>query len=139
MTDQQKRGRGRPRTRPIKETSRTGGKGPRPHIWKSGPDEMRHDIYNAFLKRKAQANFRNEGWGMVFEEFYDLWKDDWYNRGRLSHQMCMSRRDDKQPWTRDNTYIRSRYEQLLEQAQKRVAWGKQMQEQGFNGHGRPKR
>lgn len=116
-----------------------GGRGLRPHVWKSGPDELRHDIYNAFLKRKAQANYRKEGWFMDFEEFYDLWKDEWHNRGRLSHQMCMSRYDDERPWTRANTYIRSRYEQLLEQAQKRVAWGKRMQLQGLNGHGRAKR
>lgn len=135
MTDKKKRGR--PRVRPIKEKTGTGGRGPRPHIWKSGPDEFRHELYTAFLKRKAQANFREEGWAMDFEEFYDLWKDDWHNRGRLSHQVCMSRHDDEQPWTRANTYIRSRYDQLYEQAQKRREWGNEMRLKGFDYRGKP--
>ncbi len=117
---EEKRKPGRPRIHPVVERDPRGKRKPRPHIWKSGPDEYRHEIYHAFLKRKAQANFRNEGWEMTYEEFYDLWKDDWNNRGRLSHQVCMSRRDDEKPWTRENAYIRLRYDQLVEQAQKRI-------------------
>lgn len=100
----------------------------RPCMWKSGPDELRHEIYKAFLCRRAQANFREEGWTMNFEEFFDLWHKDWHNKGRLSHNVCMSRHDISKPWTRENSYIRSRYDQLLEQAQGRIGKGRvQMQ------------
>lgn len=120
-----KRGRGRP---PNPDKPQYVGKyrksdPSRPSMWKCGPDEYRHEIYGAFLKRRAQANFREEGWGMDFEEFYDLWKNDWHNRGRLSHQVCMSRLDNEKPWTRENTYIRLRYDQLVEQAKKRIGRG----------------
>ena len=122
--DPNKRKRGRPRIDRPPKVPKPRGPGSRPHVWRSGPDEFRHSMYSPFLKARAQANFRGEGWGMDFDEFYDLWKNDWQNRGRLSHQMCMSRVDDEKPWTRDNTYIRLRYEQLLEQAKKRIGQGK---------------
>ena len=139
MAEEQKRKPGRPRIHPVKEKSTTGGRGPRPHVWKSGPDEYRHSIYHGYLKRKAQANFRKEGWAMTFDEFYDLWKDDWNNKGRLSINVCMSRHDEELPWTRENAYIRSRYDQLVEQAQRRREWGNSMKAQGLNWRGKPKR
>lgn len=142
MTDQQpKRGRGRPPLpeRPLKDALFRWGDKTRPALWKSGPDEYRHEIYQAFLKRRAQANFRQEGWAMDYEEFYDLWKDDWNNRGRLSHQVCMSRIDDEKPWTRDNTHVRLRYDQLYEQSQKRKAWGDKQRALGLNHRGKPRK
>jgi hypothetical protein len=124
--DQPKRGRGRPPgpEKPPKPAKFRWGDAQRPALWKSGPDELRHDIYNAFLKRKAQAKYRGEIWAMTYEEFYDLWKNDWHNKGRLSHQVCMGRHDPEKEWSRSNTYIRLRYDQLLEQAKKRIGNGR---------------
>lgn len=112
------------------------GTGPRPHTWLSGPDPYRHEIYTAWLARRAQANFRLEEWNLNFEEFFTLWNGNWEHRGRQRHNVCMSRHDPEKPWDSENTYIRSRYDQLLEQAEKRRQWGYRMQEQGLNYRGK---
>lgn len=94
--------------------------GPRPHVWKSGPDEFRHDMYTPWMRSRAQATFRNEGWDLTFEEYYDLWKDDWHNRGRKPDDVCMTRRDPDLSWSKDNCYIITRKEHLAEQGRARV-------------------
>lgn len=109
--------KGRPRTRPIVE------KGPRksikgktyPDKWLSGSDVYKHSMYMPWLRAKAQANFRNEGWHLSFEEFYTLWEKDWNNRGRQPENMCMTRMDYQGEWTVANTAIITRKEHLVRQ------------------------
>lgn len=112
-------GRGRPKkgeVRPAKVKSGRGPggpQGPRPAIWKSGPyDEYRHSMYHPYLLSRAQANFRKEEFTLTFDEYYDMWKDDWNNRGRKPDNMCMTRRDPDGPWSKENTYVLSRREHL---------------------------
>lgn len=147
MTDNtapQPRKRGRPRIHPAEyyepkpktHGNKGKGTGPRPHLWRSGPDERRHEIYVSFLRSRAQANFRNEGWTLTYEEYFKLWDKNWENRGRDRFNVCMSRYDPEQPWDISNTYIRSRYDQLLEQAEKRRLWGERMRAKGFNCRGK---
>lgn len=99
-----------------------GRKGPRPHTWLIGAEagEYKHDMYLPWLRAKAQANFRKEGWDMTFEQFYDLWKNDWHNRGRLAENMCMTRKNDTIPWTAENTILITRLEHLQEQNLKQI-------------------
>ena len=99
---------------------------PRPHSWKSGPDEFRHSLYVPWLKAKAQANFRKEEWTLTFDEWFDLWKDDWHKRGRKADNICMTRLDYDKPWSADNTVLMSRREQLVLQGENRrgLSWTK---------------
>ncbi len=78
------------------------GTGPRPHVWKSGTDPLRHEQYTQWLRQRAQANFRKEGWAMTFEEFVAVWGSDWCYRGRASEELCMTRCNYDLPWSPDN-------------------------------------
>lgn len=84
----------------------------RPHVWLCGPDEYKHSMYHPWQMSKAQAKFRGEDWTLEFEEYYELWKDDWNNRGRDPENMCMSRMDSNGPWSLKNAIIITRAEQL---------------------------
>lgn len=85
----------------------------RPHTWKSGADEFRHSMYTPWQKARAQANFRDEEWELTFDEFYDLWKDHWLNRGRKPDDYCMTRTDASKPWKHDNIIVLTRHDQLI--------------------------
>lgn len=77
-------------------------------------DEVEHAKHWAYLRQKAQANFRQEGWEMTMEEFFEIWRDDlWTNRGRGVDQYCMVRVDVEKPWSMDNCIIITRYQQLV--------------------------
>lgn len=89
--------------------------GPRPHVWVCGPDEYKHSMYMPWMRAKAQANFRNEGWDLTFEQFYELWKNDWSNRGRQPDNMCMTRDDYAGAWCLDNVRVVTRREHLQKQ------------------------
>jgi len=92
---------------------------PRPHVWKIGPDEDRHRMYHPWQATKAQAVFREEPWELEFEDFYQLWKDDWDNRGRQPDNMCMTRKDKDGAWSADNVHIITRKEHLEELGESR--------------------
>ena len=111
---------------------RGGPKGPRPHIWKTGPyDEVRHKMFTPWMVGKAQANFRGEEWNLSFEEYYQMWKDDWHNRGRKGDNVCMTRLDDEGPWDVDNAVIMCRKEHLRIQGLKRTGgWTYNMKNKG---------
>lgn len=87
----------------------------RPHTWISGPDEYKHSMYWPWQLMKAQATFREEGFDLAFEDYYQLWKDDWNNRGRQADNMCITRIDPDKPWTKDNTELVTRHEHLKRQ------------------------
>lgn len=84
--------------------------GPRPYVWKSGPNLRDHEQYQAWLVHKAQANFRGEAHEMTFEDFREVWNQDgnWELRGRGSENICMYRIDVDQPWRKDNVAFEQR-------------------------------
>lgn len=88
---------------------------PRPHIWITGPNEFKHDMYHPWQVSKAQANFRKEGWTLTFDEFFELWRGHWHNRGREPDNMCMTRKDKNDAWSQDNVEIITRKEHLQNQ------------------------
>lgn len=96
--------------KPVK--IKRGRKGPRPHVWKCGDDEYKHSMYEPWMKARAQANFRKETWTLTFEEYYDLWKEDWNHRGRGSDDICMTRKDVDGAWDKKNTILMTRKEHL---------------------------
>jgi hypothetical protein len=93
--------------------------GPRPHVWKSGPDPVEHKKYLNWIQQKNQANFRKEGWELSFEVWKEIWGDKFHNKGRASEDYCMTRRDDQAAWTRDNVEILTRREHVLRQGLRR--------------------
>ena len=92
------------------EKKHDGTPGPRPRVWKSGPDPIRHEQYIAWARAKAQANFRAERWELSFDDWVEIWADRWHQRGRTKHTVCLSRRDYTLPWSRTNCEIITRRE-----------------------------
>lgn len=93
--------------------------GPRPHVWKSGPDPVEHKKYLNWIQQKNQANFRGEGWELTFEVWKEIWGEKFHNKGRASENFCMTRKDDKSAWTPDNVEILTRREHVLRQGHRR--------------------
>jgi hypothetical protein len=87
----------------------------RPGVWKCGPDEYKHSMYQPWLLSKAQANFRGEKWELEFEEYYELWRENWHARGRGADDYCMTRIDYDDPWNTTNAIIVLRKEHLAKQ------------------------
>lgn len=90
----------------------------RPHVWCTGPDPIRHEMYHPWQMAKAQAKFRGEEFTLTFDEYYDLWIKDWHLRGRKSDDMCMTRFDESQGWTKKNTIIINRKQHFQERSGK---------------------
>ena len=93
--------------------------GPRPHVWKSGPDPVEHRKYLNWLQQRAQARFRGEQWHLDFETWKLIWGADWHNKGRGSDNLCMTRQDDQGAWTQHNVEIVTRREHVIRQGAKR--------------------
>jgi len=102
-----------------------GKPGPRPNAWITGPDPVRHKRYIAFLRQKAQANFRDEGWNFTFDEWLAVWGENIVYRGRQRGTMTMVRVDYKQPWSKTNSRIVDRREHSRVQQAVTVAKRKQ--------------
>ena len=92
--------------------------GPRPQSWKTGPDPEEHKRYRTFIQQKNQAQWREEGWTITFEQWKQIWADSgqWHNRGRERSCYCMTRKDVNQPWTAQNVIIITREEHSRKQA-----------------------
>jgi len=96
----------------VKKKRKQGWPGLRPHVWVSGPDAVRHNLYVMCSKSKAQADYRGEGWELTHDEYIDLWLVDnnYKNKGRAPENLCMTRIDPDLDWTIDNVHIISRLE-----------------------------
>lgn len=93
------------------KTTRARGK-LRPKRW-IVKDPNLHRKYLPFLRARAQANFRNEGWTLTFEDWCTIWPDHlWDQRGRDSDNYAMTRKNPVEPWTIENTIVITRREQL---------------------------
>ena len=112
----------------------------RPDRWKSGPDMDTHNKYYAWLKHRAQANFRNEEYSLTFDHWLALWsnQEQWLNRGKTKECFVLSRQDIEGPWSMDNCEIITRHEQLrrsnhLRLGGKRLARQIRIRTNGSNG------
>ena len=135
MQPEEQKKRGRPRIHPVKESQpKSPLKGRKyPEKWISGSDAYKHSMYMPWLRAKAQANFRSEGWDLSFEQFYELWKDDWNNRGRQPDNVCMGRKDYDEAWTVANTEVITRAQHLDRQRQLRRSEGSSYYKKGQPG------
>lgn len=86
--------------------------GPQPHLWRSGPSEYLHVRYRPWVNQRNQARWRGESYQLTFDQYCELWKDHWHNRGRHAEQYCMWRADDRLAWTVANVRITTRSVQL---------------------------
>ena len=89
-------------------------KGLRPHLWKY-PEKQAHEQHIAWLRAKAQANFRKEIWLLSFDEFQRLWQGRWDQRGRSITDFCMIRSDIDGAWEYSNVEIITRQEHFSRQ------------------------
>lgn len=104
----------RKKTAPGVGTGR--GRARSPETWKSGPSLYRHDCYYAYLKHRCQARYRSETYELTMEEWFDIWDEESFNqRGRSVDSICLSKKDYKGPWRRDNVQLISRLEHLRRQ------------------------
>lgn len=110
----------KPRVKPVKPLLHTGRKGPRPLLWKMGPDPVIHAQYVAWMRARAQAHFRREPWDLTFEQYQSLWGDQWANRGRTRDTLCLSRYDYDLGWSMDNCRLVTRQEHNQHQADWRM-------------------
>lgn len=97
-----------------------GRPGPRPHLWKSGPDPDHHERYKAWLQQRNQAQFRGESWYLDFPTWCEIWGDRWPRRGRRRGDFCMTRRDRTRPWCQHNVEIMPRGLHARQQGQLRL-------------------
>lgn len=96
-------------TQPKQRKSPRGIKlGTRPDQWKSGPDAETHRSYYAWLQCRNQANYREEGWTLSFDEWQAHWAGMWHRRGRTSQELCITRLDCSRPWADNNVIIITR-------------------------------
>jgi hypothetical protein len=90
--------------------------------WITGPDPKRHDQYTAWLKHRSQAWYRGEEHSLTFEEWEQFWNTDWAweNRGRGVDCVNLTRIDPEKGWSKDNCYICSRHEHLVQMGYDRI-------------------
>jgi hypothetical protein len=61
---------------------------------------------------KSQARFRKEAWALTIDDFFELWQEHWYNRGRGLYNVILARIDSDRPWHKDNAEIIPRSEHI---------------------------
>jgi hypothetical protein len=85
-------------------------RGPRPHLWATGPDPVLHKKHRVWIQQKNQAQWRGEGWDLPFEAWLEIWAESgqWENRGRERGTWCMTRRDWTEPWSVPNVHVVTR-------------------------------
>lgn len=89
---------------------------PRPHCWKV-QGEIPHKQHIAWLRAKAQANYRGEVWLLTFEEFQRVWLGYWELRGRGATDYVMSRDDPEGAWAIGNVSCVRRIDYLSRQSE----------------------
>jgi hypothetical protein len=84
-----------------------------PNTYIAGADPVRRSKYYAWLKHRAQANYRGESYSLTFEQWEDLWEDElWTHRGKSSESLCLAQIDCSRGWHVDNLTIMPRGEQV---------------------------
>lgn len=107
----------------MNDRRKFGRPGPRPNLWKCGPDPEAHDKYVAWLRAKAQASFRDEPWDLTYEQWVEAWGDQWQYRGRRADSRCLAREDWHGTWEPTNVRVITREEFHYQQMQIKLERG----------------
>lgn len=79
-----------------------------------GDDMMRREKYYAWLKHRAQRNFRKEEYNLTWEDWETLWPDDLFlKRGRGRDDLCLYKLDLQGSWELGNVEVGTRMEYLV--------------------------
>ena len=97
----------------MQEYKNPGGLRANPDNWITGPDEIEHDKYYAWLKHRCQAKYRGEDYSLTWEQWQTLWPNDkWFERGRSKHSLCLIQIDRAAGWHYNNVEVVERVEYL---------------------------
>jgi hypothetical protein len=77
-------------------------------------NKFTNDRRLAWVRSKAQAEFRGELWNLSWEEFCHFWSNEelWKRRGRHNEDLVLTRYDIDGVWDRTNCCIITRYDHL---------------------------
>jgi hypothetical protein len=90
----------------------TGHRGPRPHLWRQGPDPaVRRDRYR-YLRSKAQAKYLGQAWTIDWTQYRELLGKVRGQYGRGMTQLNLARKDCKDGWHTWNVHLISRKEAM---------------------------
>jgi len=74
----------------------------------TGPDPVIHKKYVAWARARAQAHFHDQIWTISFDQWQQIWGDDWNQRGRSSTSLCLSRINLREAWDISNVHLITR-------------------------------
>lgn len=84
-----------------------------PSKWKTGPNILDRERYYAWLKHKAQCNFRGELHELTWEDWQELWPEELFlKRGRSQNSLVLSRINVHDSWRIDNVSVTTKGEHL---------------------------
>ena len=90
----------------------TGHRGPRPHLWGTGPDPaVRRDRYR-FLRSRCQARYLGQDWTITWTQYRALLARVRGQYGRDMSQLNLARRDCKEGWHIWNVHLITRREAM---------------------------
>lgn len=69
-----------------------------------------------YHRQRCQARFRSEPWAesFTFEQWWEIWRFYWDQRGRNRDDLVLVRVDTAKPWSKNNVKLRVRREWLSE-------------------------
>jgi hypothetical protein len=84
-----------------------------PELWRPEmhQDPERRRRYYVWLQQKNQAQWRGEQWQLEFDQWLEIWGDQYARRGRAhADDLCLTRSDPDRAWSPDNVEIITRSE-----------------------------
>jgi hypothetical protein len=85
-----------------------GKKGPRPELWRTGPDKKVRQHYYRFLKARNQARFWAQEWTILWEDYLDIYKTMTGRWSRKKRDMNLARIDTSEGWHLWNVQLMKR-------------------------------
>ena len=83
-------------------------RGPRPHLWQTGPDPaVQRDRYR-YLRSRAQAKYWGQAWTITWDQYRGILARVRGDYGRGMDQLNLARKDCTQGWHIWNVHLISR-------------------------------
>lgn len=98
---------------PVNRPKGCRGIKPKEEIWGSDELLIQADKRYAWMKHKAQANYRGEEYSLTIDEWMSLWTDEAFlQRGRDKDSLCLTQINIGEGWHLDNVEIVPRADYL---------------------------